>query len=194
MLNGEEEAFEDFFNSYFPALFRFSLTRLNHDSRAAEEVVQKALCKAISKLSTYRGEAALFTWLCTFCRHEISGYLKEEIGYQTQFIEDTPEILGALESLVKSAGDQPDKIMLRKEIARMVQIALDALPVHYADALEWKYIEDLPVKQIAERMNLGLKATESLLTRAREAFRDAFSTVTSGVAWQEGMQRRLGQS
>ena len=72
----------------------------------------------------------------------------------------------------------------------MVQVALDVLPAHYANALEWKYIEDLPVKQIAERMNLGLKATESLLTRAREAFRDAFSAVSSGVAWQEGSQRR----
>lgn len=34
--------------------------------------------EAILKLSTFRGEAALFTWLCTFCRHEISGYFQKE--------------------------------------------------------------------------------------------------------------------
>lgn len=190
MLIGEETAFEEFFGAYFPGLYRFALGRLNQNANAAEEVVQKSLSRAISKLSTYRGEAALFTWLCTFCRHEISGYIKEQrhLGYQTEFIQDAPEILAALQSLLKTTQDNPDKMLLRKEVAHMVQIALDALPSHYADVLEWKYIEELPVRDIATRMNLGLKATESLLTRAREAFRDAFSAVTSGVAWRSRLQ------
>jgi RNA polymerase sigma-70 factor, ECF subfamily len=186
MLSGEEEAFEQFFNGYFPGLYRFAYSRLNQDAQAAEEVAQKTLCRAITKLATYRGEAALFTWLCTFCRHEICDYLREKthLGYQAQFIQDAPELLAALESLRKNRDEQPEKIMLRKEVGRMVQVALDALPSHYADALELKYIEDLPVKEIAARMNLGLKATESLLTRARDAFRDAFSSMATGVAWE----------
>jgi DNA-directed RNA polymerase specialized sigma24 family protein len=61
---------------------------------------------------------------------------------------------------------------------------LDGLPSHYADALDWKYIEDLSVREIAVRMNLGLKAAESLLTRARESFKDAFLAFRSGLAWE----------
>jgi DNA-directed RNA polymerase specialized sigma24 family protein len=47
--------------------------------------------------------------------------------------------------------------------------------------LEWKYIHGLSVDEIAERLDVGYKATESLLTRAREAFRDAFAVVAG--AW-----------
>ena len=42
----------------------------------------------------------------------------------------------------------------------------------YGDALEWKYVQGLSVKEIAARLNLGAKAAESLMTRARQAFRD----------------------
>jgi RNA polymerase sigma-70 factor (ECF subfamily) len=190
MLAGEEMAFEEFFNMYFPGLFRFALTRLREEN-AAEEVVQRALCKAITKLSNYRGEAALFTWLCTFTRHEISGYLKTENQlYLTDLIQETPEIAAALESLLTAAEDRPDQTLLRKELSQLVQVALDALPFHYSSALEWKYIEGLSVKEIASRLELGLKAAESLLTRARQAFRDSFLTLTSDSGY--AMQGRTG--
>ena len=179
MLGGKEEAFEDFFNTYFPGLFRFALTRLRQET-AAEEVVQRALCKAITKLGAWRGEAALFTWLCTFTRHEISGYLKAENHlYLTDLIQETPEIVAALDSLLTAAEDRPDHVLLRKEVSQLVQLALDALPFHYSSALEWKYIEGASVKDIAGRLDLGIKAAESLLTRARQAFRDSFLTITS---------------
>jgi RNA polymerase sigma-70 factor (ECF subfamily) len=178
MLAGEESAFDEFFEGHFPGLYRFALTRLDHNEDAAEEVAQAALCKAIAKLRTYRGEAALFTWLCTFCRHEISAYHRRNRtrGRQVDLIEDNPEVREALESLgAKFEG--PELHLDRSEIARFVQVVLDRLPRHYGDALEWKYLEELPVKQIATRLELSPKAAESLLTRAREAFRDGFTTL-----------------
>lgn len=183
MLNGEEVAFEEFFEFYFSALYRFVLIRLNKDADAAEEVVQRALCKAVSKLGTYRGEAALFTWLGTFCRHEISSYLKSQkrFIYQPSFIYENPEMVAALESLLITTEHHPDVSLLRKELAQLVHVALDALPRRYADALEWKYIDGLSVKEIAVRLDLGLKAAESLLTRARNAFRDAFVSLSAGA-------------
>jgi RNA polymerase sigma-70 factor (ECF subfamily) len=189
MLLGEERAFEDFFASYFPGLYRFVFLRVNRSEDAAEEIVQKALCKAVAKLGTYRGEAALFSWLCTFCRHEISRYMKENSRYcpQPDFL-DAPEIAAAMDSLLMTAQDRPDRAVLRKELEFLVQLALEALPPHYADVLEWKYMEGLPVKEIAERLDLGLKAAESLLTRARQSFRDAFFTVSSGAAWQSFLE------
>jgi len=43
--------------------------------------------------------------------------------------------------------------------------------------LEWKYIDGCPVKAIAERLGVSDKAAESLLTRAREAFRAAITAI-----------------
>lgn len=53
MLAGHEAAFDQFFDIYFPRLYRFAVTRLDNDADAAEEVVQAALCTAIAKLATY---------------------------------------------------------------------------------------------------------------------------------------------
>ena len=184
MLAGKEAAFEEFFASYFPALYRFALTRLDHNADLAEEIVQATLAKAVTKLATYRGEAALFTWLCTFCRHEISAFFERErrTPQKLRLTEDVPEIRAALESLAAYEGTRPEEAMRRGEIKRLVQVTLDSLPPRYGNALEWKYIEGLSVKEIAERLEVGPKAAESLLTRARQAFRDGFATLTSEAA------------
>jgi RNA polymerase sigma-70 factor (ECF subfamily) len=183
MLRGEEAAFEEFFADYSPGLYRFALSR-TRDVEASEEVVQAALCRAVAKLETYRGEAALFTWLCTFCRHEISAYYERHRRHapQVALIEDVPEIRAALESLAGSEAGSPEADLRRKELARLVQVALDHLPPRYAEALEWKYLEGLAVKEIADRMGIGPKAAESLLTRAREAFREGFVAMGGALA------------
>ncbi|HSK80864.1 MAG TPA: sigma-70 family RNA polymerase sigma factor [Thermoanaerobaculia bacterium] len=179
MLAGDERAFGEFFDGHFPGLYRFALTRLDRDEAAAEEVAQAALCKAISKLSTWRGEATLFTWLCTFCRHEISAFCQRNrrAPHQVGLVEDLPEVRAALESLPASLREGPGEALDRKELGRLVQVALDRLPPHYGDALEWKYLEGLAVKEIAARLGLSAKAAESLLVRARDAFRDGFAAL-----------------
>lgn len=183
MLAGEEQAFEQFFDSHFPRLFRFALRRLDGNADAAEEVAQATLCKAVVKIATYRGEAALFTWLCTFCRHELSAYYKKMKRDRAirDLVEDSPEIRAALDSL-DSTLDDPETIAARGETSRLVQVTLDRLPSRYGDALEWKYIWGMSVNEIATRMNLGPKAVESLLTRARRAFRDGFTTLTGELS------------
>jgi len=183
MRAGEEQAFEEFFEGYFPALYRFVLARCGRDASAAEEIVQAALCRAVAKLETYRGEAMLFTWLCTFCRHEVSAYYRREqrSGPPHALVEDAPEVRAALESLAHEDAWRAAEDGRRDEVARLVQVTLDHLPLHYGRVLEWKYLEGLPVKEIAQRLQVGLKAAESLLTRAREAFRDGFGAVSGGT-------------
>ena len=183
MLAGEEEAFAEFFDGHFPRLYRFAMPRLNHDSAAAEEVVQLVMCRAIARLETYRGEAMLFTWLCTFCRHEIAAWHRRRNSVApVELPEDAPDARAALESLAAgiASGPGPEGELQRKETARLVQVALDSLPIPYGDALEWKYLHGDSVKEIAARLDLSLKAAESLLTRARNAFRDAFSLLSGG--------------
>jgi RNA polymerase sigma-70 factor, ECF subfamily len=186
MLAGEEPAFNEFFEGYFPGLYRFALARVRGNADIAEEVVQAALSRAVSKLQTYRGEAALFTWLCTFCRNEISAHYRRHGRAGEELVEDAPEVRAALESLARDSLRRAEEEGRREELARLVQVTLDHLPPKYGRALEWKYLEGLPVKDIADRLGLRPKAAESLLTRAREAFRDGFAVV-SGEAGLAGV-------
>jgi RNA polymerase sigma-70 factor, ECF subfamily len=176
MLAGDEAAFRTFFATYFPRLLRFALYRLHGDDALAEDVAQNALGKAMDKLETYRGEAALYSWLCTFCRHEIGAALRRTRREPVDLIDDLPLIRATLESLMDPAAG-PDRDADRSELARLIQVTMDSLPPVYADALEWKYIDGFSVAEIGERLGRGHKAAESLLNRARESFRDGFSTL-----------------
>ncbi|HUD70949.1 MAG TPA: RNA polymerase sigma factor [Dongiaceae bacterium] len=183
MLDGDEAAFTRFFDGQFPRLYRFALTRLDGDEAATEEVVQAALCRAIAGLAGYRGEAALFTWLCTICRRGIAEH-RERRGRRLDDVplrEENPEVRAALDSLAALGGSDPETAAQRREIARQVQVILDALPGAYGDALEWKYLEGRSVREIAARLDLSVKAAESMLTRAREAFRDGFAAMAHGA-------------
>jgi RNA polymerase sigma-70 factor (ECF subfamily) len=175
LLRGDEAAFAEFFEDNFAPLYRFALPRVA-DEDAAEEVVQTTLCRAVRKLATYRGEAALLTWLTTICRREIATYfeVRQRVPPMLDLSDDLPEIRAALESIGAEGTLQ------RREVARLVQVVLDRLPGRYGEALEWRYIDGLSVIEIAERLALAPKAAESLLTRARAAFRDAFRAAYGG--------------
>ena len=182
MLAGDEAAMEAFADGYFPGLYRFALGRLGGDSELSREVVQTTVCKALTKMQTYRAEAPLFTWLCACCRNEINMHFRRAKG-QSRFValdEGDGEAARPPGSRPGEAqpAEHPEGTLARREEARLVHAALDLLPPHYAHALEWKYLDHLPVKVIAERLRLGTKAAESLLTRARQAFRQGFERLS----------------
>ena len=75
MLGGDEQAFEAFFSTrYFARVYRFALPRLSGDADATREVVQSTLAKAMRRIGDFRGESALFTWICQICRREAVDY------------------------------------------------------------------------------------------------------------------------
>jgi RNA polymerase sigma-70 factor (ECF subfamily) len=177
ILGGDEEAFRELFDRFFPRLYRFARARLPGDPDAAKDIVQQTFCQAIERLDTYRGEAALYTWFCQICRNAVADYYRRSGGSQgrVELLEDQPNARSILESLAAPAADEPETGALREQVHRIVEATLDALPGNYGTALEWKYIDGLSVREIAVRLDIGAKAAESLLTRAREAFREAIA-------------------
>lgn len=184
MLAGEERAFNTFFDTYFPRVYRFALPRLGGDAEAGKEVVQATLVKAIRHLRNFRGEAALFSWICQICRHQIVDYLRANRRHSERVVplDDSPEIRAALESIEAPREDEPMHKYSNAETRRLVQTVLDRLPSRYGDVLEWKYIEGRSVEEIGEMLGVGHTAAQSLLARARTAFREALETVFGSTA------------
>jgi RNA polymerase sigma-70 factor (ECF subfamily) len=175
LLAGDRAAFDAFFNEYYPKLYRFVKRRMPRDPATAEDLAQATLCRALESLHGFRGEAALMTWLCTLCRREMSARWRETRAFAdaSELAEDDPEIRAALESLLAGEAD-PLQASTRAQVRETIRTTLDYLPAPYADVLEWKYVLELSVGDIAARLGRSTKATESLLTRARGAFREAF--------------------
>jgi RNA polymerase sigma-70 factor (ECF subfamily) len=173
---GEQSLFSGFFETYFPRLFRFALVRLRGDFDAAEEITQRTLCKAVRKLDLYRGEASLLTWLCQICRREIADFAAARQHELARYVavDDDPDVRAAVESIPAGDAFDPMEHVARRDRGRLVQIVLDHLPARYGDVLEWKYVEGLAVDEIAERLTVSSHAAESMLARARRAFREAW--------------------
>ena len=182
LISGDAAAFRSFFDDYFPRLFRFIVRRVNGDEDSARDIVQSALIRAVRKLDTYRGEASLFTWLCQITRRELADHVAKNVRQETYMrrlvdLEDDPQARATLESIPAGADAEPEAVRQREDMSALVHAALDYLPNQYARVLEMKYLEDLSVEVIAEAMGVTTIAVQSLLARARVAFRDVGETL-----------------
>lgn len=179
LLEGDERMFKAIFDSYFPRLYRFTVPRVGGNTEEARDIVQQAFCKAVERLDSYRGEASLYGWMLQICRNTLIDRVRHDSTRPQHFSLGGNE--GALESMVEALrapeNEQPDHRAARLDLLRVIEATLDYLPSHYSDVLEWKYVEGNSVKEIAEKMNLAPKAAESLLTRARTAFREAIAAI-----------------
>jgi RNA polymerase sigma-70 factor (ECF subfamily) len=186
LLSRDEAAFREFFDDYFPRLYRFALRRLNGDQEAARDVVQSGLVRAVRKLDTYRAEASLFTWLCQITRREISDHLARATREKPYLrwlveLEDDPEHRATLESIPADSEAEPEAAQHREDLTAMVHAALDYLPSRYARVLELKYLEELSVEAIAARLGVTAITVQSLLARARQAFREVGTALLPSI-------------
>jgi len=178
MRAGEASAFEAFAEQYIPGLYRFASRRLDQDRELTRDIVQATVCKVMENLDSYRGEAPLFTWLCACCGNEIAMHFRR-LGRRPREVELEDAAAGG------SPVAGPEERLLRVETAELVHVTLDRLPPSYAQAMEWRYLEDLAVPEIARRLESSYKATESLLSRARKAFREIYEHLTEGPGAEE---------
>jgi RNA polymerase sigma-70 factor, ECF subfamily len=170
---GERSAFDGFFAAYAQRLTVFVARRSTLDPAGVEDIVQTTLIKAVRHLDSFRGDAALFTWLCTICRHEIASVLRKQGRQPVHESIDTGGLARdlLLELPAPAESEPPQELELalqRTAVAR----TLNRLPERYARVLEWKYGDGFSVEEIAGMLGLTVIAVQSLLARARKEFKD----------------------
>jgi RNA polymerase sigma-70 factor (ECF subfamily) len=173
MRAGERSAFDGFFAAYAQRLAAFVSRRSTLDPAGVEDMVQRTLIKAIRNLDSFRGDAALFTWLCTICRHEIASVRRKE-GRQPihESIDAGGLARDLLSELAAPAESEPLQELEQASQRNAVARVLNRLPERYARVLEWKYGDGFSVEEIAGMLGLTVTAVQSLLARARKEFKD----------------------
>jgi RNA polymerase sigma-70 factor, ECF subfamily len=173
MRAGDQRAFEEFVNASAPRLTAFAARRSSLDAASLEDVVQNTLIKAVRNLASYRSEAALFTWLTEICRHELVDVQRKAARRPTQVsLDETAATRLAVAALRAPEHQEPAATLEATARAAAVMQVLASLPERYFRALEAKYGDGLSVDEIAREFGLSVIATQSLLARAREAFRE----------------------
>ena len=193
MLNGEQRAFDQFFDAYASRLGAFVARRSQLDRDSLQDVVQISLIKAIRSLRGFRGESALFTWLCEICRNELSNChrsMSRRAGHDS--FDSVATVREAVMELHAPPEQEPSVQLESNQGRDDVRRILNSLPQRFSLALEYKYGDGLSVEQIGEILGLTTIAAQSILARARLAFRDRWNEHLKCLAGEESDERREG--
>ena len=148
-------------------LVRFVATKVN-DRADVEDIVQETLISIYDSLVLFKGKSSFFTWACAIAKHEIADFYRKKKIKQVVFSK-----LPFLEGLVSEALG-PELAYQELEAKTKIVNTLKRLSEGYAQILRLKYVEELSMRQIANQLNLTVKAVESRLTRARLAFQKVY--------------------
>lgn len=176
MRQGDERAFHQFFDAYASRLGSFVARRSSLDAAAIEDVVQMTLINGIRGLATFRGGSALFTWLCQICRNVLADARRKaerqpKSHSLDQLAEERPLATVIELTDFRDPLDECEAESTRGAVRRVI----NKLPAHYARILELRFGDELTVPEISRTLQMTENAAESLLSRARRAFQDAWS-------------------
>ena len=146
-----------------PRLRRFArnLTRNPHD---ADDVVQIALERALTRLDQWRSDARLDSWLFKIVRNAWIDELRSRGRRNKIFLaEEAGEHIGA------------DSIERESELLS-VQSAMAQLPEDQREAVSLVLVEGLPYKEAAEVLDVPIGTLTSRLARGREALQALLGT------------------
>jgi RNA polymerase sigma-70 factor (ECF subfamily) len=153
------ESLDQIWRDYHSGLSGFIRRRIG-DAELAEDILQDVFVKAHSRLDTLANADRIQSWLYQIARNTIIDY------YRTR----------------KDAEPLPDEMAQRPEhndeewraLGKCVLPMIETLPEGYREALRLSEIDDLPLKEVAQRLNLSLPGAKSRVQRGRERLKRAF--------------------
>ena len=184
-LQGSADAVKTLTDEALQPLYRFCLYRVGRNRHLCEEVVQETLLRALRDLRQYDpGRAAnnIFPWLTGLARNEIHRALGREhaaVSLEVLWANMDKELLAFYARL--DSEPFTDELLQREETRELVNATMSQLPPHYREALEAKYVTGKSVRDLAALSDISEKAAESLLSRARQAFRVAFLALSRNL-------------
>ena len=161
VLAGDEQAWRTWYDESFAGLYAYVLWRCGGLRDRADEVVQETWLTAVRRLRAFDPGAGPFAgWLRGIAANLLRNYFRREgrRARRTQPLD----------------GEPPVAVHKERADAERVAQALCVLPEQYEAVLRAKYLEGQSVADIAAERDESPKAVESLLTRAREAFRQVY--------------------
>ena len=161
--------FEEIALPHLSAAFNLArwLTRNEHD---AEDMVQEAYLRAFKFFDSFRGEDGR-AWLLAIVRNTCYTWLKQN---RIQELHDSFDEEAHAEA---DSSNDPQVLMLQNADKRLLDRALEALPLEFREVLIMRELEDLSYKEISTVADIPLGTVMSRLARARTMLRNSLERV-----------------
>ena len=147
--------------------------RILGDADSASDATQDGFIKAFQKLSQYRG-GSFKAWLLRIITNTCYDALRARKRRPTTSLEGDEEEDSDSErdGRLVDASERPDAYVIRRELARVLQAAIEELPADQRITLVLADIEGLDYLEIAQATGAALGTVKSRLSRARAKMRD----------------------
>lgn len=188
--SGDGGAFDEMVRHYTPALMARATRRLGSRA-AAEDAVQETFLRAFRALPRFNGQYKLGAWL-----HQILANVCTDEGTRRTRLDATAErwAAGALET----EDDVVEETTQTLAILDHVSKALTLLPAAYREALELRFVRDLPYEQVATLSGVSEENARARVHRALRAMRLALGVLAGLgavlVSATRRVERVLGES
>ncbi|HVR18648.1 MAG TPA: RNA polymerase sigma factor [Polyangiaceae bacterium] len=159
----------------FEVLMRRNNTRLYRTLRSLlrneaeiEDAMQAVYVIAYSKLGSFRGDAQLSTWLTQIALNEALGRLRHDRRHPALSLAAVPEPelpIGA------PSVHTPEAHVNRRELAAILEEAVDALPELYRVTFMLREIDGMDTTQAAQALGVSEDVVKKRLSRARALLR-----------------------
>ncbi|HQS30480.1 MAG: RNA polymerase sigma factor RpoE [Polaromonas sp. 39-63-203] len=168
---GDQKAYELLVIKYQRRIQRL-IGRMVRDVDLVEDIAQETFIRAYRALAQFRGDAQFYTWLYRIAVNTAKKALMElkrdptvsENSFKSGDEDETSPLENELTSV-----ETPEALLATKEIAAMVNAAMEALPEELRQAIALREIEGLSYEEISEVMNCPIGTVRSRIFRAREA-------------------------
>lgn len=164
---GDKQAYRLLVERYQQKVFQTCMGFVHHEEDAAD-LTQEVFIKVYEKLDAFRGKAAFSTWLYRMAvNHSLNAVRKNKLKayFRGNDGSDVPDRVDEDQEADGQLRQKEDRALLRK--------ALGTLPASQRKAFVLSYYQDLSNQEVAEVLQLKLKAVESLLYRARQNMKSA---------------------
>jgi len=148
---GDSDAVAELYERYAPVVWRYVFAKMQRDTHAGQDVLSDTFLAAVRSLKSGTSTKNVAGWLTGIARNKTADWYRQREKSATTDVEPATQ----------------DSVSVTVVVADV----LDALPDDERVVLEWKYLDRCTVREIAERLGRTEKAVESLLYRARKAFR-----------------------
>ncbi len=185
---GDQKAFELLVIKYQRRIQRL-IGRMVRDVDLVEDIAQETFIRAYRALAQFRGDAQFYTWLYRIAvntaKKALMDMKRDPTVSENSFKSADDDETSVLENELTSS-ETPDAVLASKEIAEMVNSAMDALPEELRQAITLREIEGLSYEEISEAMNCPIGTVRSRIFRAREAISQRIKPLLenqSGKRW-----------
>lgn len=171
---GDPAAYEDVVLEHARHLYR-TLVGLTGDAADAEDAMQSAFLKAFEQIGTFRGEARFSTWLTRIAINEGLQRLRARRDHESLDEAGPGDGEEFRPRQIGSWVDDPETLLSRSEIRRLVEAELLKLPARYRIAVVLRDLEGLRNDEAAEALGLTIGNYKMRLMRGRLMLREALA-------------------